>query len=331
MLSRLFVFSAALIAACASVAPTAQAQDPRCSQPQFVGADELGGDACQKVIDIYNYMNIQFGTLVAGGNATLGRGGTLGGLGHFAVGLRANAMATSIPNIELTGISLGPVGAPQSFVTNQYLVPFPVLDAAVGLFRGFPAGVSYIGGVDLLASATVLPQFSQQSVSVATLDHAYDFGFGARIGILQETFATPGVSFTYFRRDLPKATVTATANQTDDVSVQDYQMKTSAWRLVAGKSFTIVGVAAGIGQDKYDGNARLTYDVQGVTPTDTLTLRTKPTRTSAFLDLSLNVALLKIVGEAGHVWGGSVSTYNTFDPVANEARWYWSLGLRLGL
>src|SRR5690348_3226902 len=196
MLSRLFVFSAALIAACASVAPTAQAQDPRCSQPQFVGAGELGGDACQKVIDIYNYLNIQFGTLVAGGNATLGRGGNLGGLGHFAIGLRANAMATSIPDIEQTGISLGPVGAPQSFVTNEYLVPFPVVDAAVGVFQGIPVGLSHMGGVDLLVSATVLPRLTEQSVSVRTPDHAYDFGFGARIGILQETFATPGVSFT---------------------------------------------------------------------------------------------------------------------------------------
>src|SRR5690242_11410397 len=328
MRPRLLALGVLVVAASAS---TARAQDPRCSNTQIVGPGALGGDACQKVIDIYNYMNIQFGTLVAGGNATLGQSGNLGGLGHFAVGLRANAMATSIPDIQQTGISLGPVGAPQTFVTNTYFVPLPAIDAAVGLFNGFPLGLTSVGGVDLLVSATVLPSFTEQSVSVKTVDHPYNFGFGARIGLMRETFATPGISFTYFRRDLPKTTITATASSTDSVSVQDYQLKTSAWRIVAGKSFAIIGVAAGIGQDKYDADATLTYDVSGTRPDSALTLGTKPTRTNAFVDLSLNLAVLKIVGEAGHVSGGSVTTYNIFDPVANEGRWYFSLGLRGGL
>lgn len=324
------LFALGVLAVAAS-ASTLHAQDARCTDTRFVGPAQLGGDACQKVIDIYNYMNIQFGTLVAGGNATLGQSGNLGGFGHFAVGVHANAMATSIPDIAQTGISLGPVGAPQTFVTNTYFVPLPAVDAAVGVFQGFPLGLTSIGGVDLLVSATALPSFTEQSVRVKTVDHPYDFGFGARIGLMRETFATPGISFTYFRRDLPKTTITATASASDSVTVEDYQLKTSAWRLTAGKSFAIIGVAAGIGQDKYDANATLTYDVSGTRPTDSLTLGTKPTRTNVFVDLSLNLAVLKIVGEAGHVAGGSVTTYNIFDPVANEGRWYFSLGLRGGL
>ena len=76
----------------AAAALPAQSIDPHCSDPAIVGVAHQGGDACQKVADLFNYMNMQLGTWVAGGNPTLGQGGTLGGLGHFSVGVRANVM-----------------------------------------------------------------------------------------------------------------------------------------------------------------------------------------------------------------------------------------------
>jgi hypothetical protein len=39
-------------------------------------------NACQKTIDLFQYMAPQFGILVTGGNAMLGQGGTVGGWGH---------------------------------------------------------------------------------------------------------------------------------------------------------------------------------------------------------------------------------------------------------
>src|SRR5215212_2514924 len=53
-------------------------------------------DACQKAIDLFNYMAPQLGISITGGNATLGKGGTLGGLGHFSLGLRLNVVQGSI-------------------------------------------------------------------------------------------------------------------------------------------------------------------------------------------------------------------------------------------
>jgi hypothetical protein len=47
-------------------------------------------DACQQAYDIYQFMAPQLGLALAGGNATLGQGSTLGGFGHFSIGLRAN-------------------------------------------------------------------------------------------------------------------------------------------------------------------------------------------------------------------------------------------------
>lgn len=328
---RLGVLGVGVVAACVSTASPVRAQDARCTDPRFVGAGELGGDACQKVVDIYNYMNGELGTLVSGGNATLGQSGSLGGLGHFAISVRANAMSTAVPDIQQVGVALSPVGAPEMIPTNDNFVPLPNVDVAVGLFKGFPIGLSHVGGVDLLVSATALPGLSLQSIDVATPDGSLDFGVGVRVALLDESLVAPGVAVTYFRRDLPRTTITATAGSTSSVTVQDYQIKTSAWRLVAGKSFLAVGVVAGIGQDRYEGRANLTYNVDGTRPEDPIILDAAPTRTNAFLDASVNILALKLVGEVGRVWGGDVTTYNTFAPGSSDARWYGSLGLRVGL
>src|SRR5919199_6269481 len=105
---RLALGAAVTLAVAAPI--KAQSVDSRCNG-EFAGPGRVGGDACQKVIDLYKYMNVQLGTSVAGGNATLGQGGSLGGLGHFAVDLRANAMRASVPDVEATGVQAGPAGA----------------------------------------------------------------------------------------------------------------------------------------------------------------------------------------------------------------------------
>src|SRR5918912_2035211 len=96
------VLCAVAAAATLAAAAPAQSVNPGC-RSSFAGPAQIGGDACQKVVDLYRYMNVQLGTSVAGGNATLGQGGSLGGLGHFAVDLRANAMRASVPDVAATG------------------------------------------------------------------------------------------------------------------------------------------------------------------------------------------------------------------------------------
>ena len=48
--------------------------DHHCTDPAIIGVLHEGGDACQKVADLFNYMNMELGTWVAGGNPTMGRG-----------------------------------------------------------------------------------------------------------------------------------------------------------------------------------------------------------------------------------------------------------------
>src|SRR5919204_6253244 len=57
------------------------AQSSQC--PSGTNQQRATQDACQQSIDLFKYMVPQLGIAITGGNATLGQGGALGGLGHF--------------------------------------------------------------------------------------------------------------------------------------------------------------------------------------------------------------------------------------------------------
>src|SRR5687768_2682749 len=89
-----------LIAAAASVPNTLTAQggiDPRC--PGVGLQNVVAQDACQKAIDIFAFMTPQLGIGLVGGNATLGTGGALGGIGRFSIGVRGNAIRGRMPQV----------------------------------------------------------------------------------------------------------------------------------------------------------------------------------------------------------------------------------------
>src|SRR2546423_11982148 len=105
MKARLFV----LIAVVSLVAASAEAQTgvdtQRCPPGTANGfgvpdQTRASQDACQKAIDVFQYLAPQLATSVAGGNATLGQAGSLGGLGHFSAGFRINALQGSLPQVQ---------------------------------------------------------------------------------------------------------------------------------------------------------------------------------------------------------------------------------------
>jgi hypothetical protein len=54
------------------------------------------------------------------------------------------------------------------------------------------------------------------------------------------------------------------------------------------------------------------------------------TRSNVFLDVSLNLPILKIIGEVGQVSGGSVPLTNSFSSGgATDSRVFGSLGIRI--
>lgn len=313
-----------------ALALPAQAIDSHCSDPSIVGVAHQGGDACQKVADLFNYMNMQLGTWVAGGNPTLGQGGTLGGLGHFAVGVRANVMKATIPRVDDIQVQPGPPVSTR-IPSDDKWVGLPAVDVAVGIFKGFPVGLTNVGGIDALVNVSYLPSYTQHSLHVGAQDNKWKIGFGGRLGIIQESLLIPGVGVSYMVRDLPTAELSGVDNSGNSVSINDYKIRTKQWRLTASKKILFLGLAAGVGQDKYDTKASLTYNVDGNTPDGPIALHISPKRTNYFADLSFNLLLAHFVAEIGRVTGGDIATFNTFDTAASASRTYGSLGIRIGL
>lgn len=327
MRKSLFIATALLVSASAAGAQTV---DPQC---QNAGQAELR-DGCQKAVDIFNYVAPQLGTVIAGGNATLGQGGTLGGFPHFAVSLRANAIAGSLPDVEAHTPSTDGTAVASTYPVQDQPLGLPSIDAAIGLFAGLPVPfVTKIGGVDLLLSAAYVPDYSTDNISITAPDGSLKVGYGFRLGLLQESLTVPGVSATYFKRDLPTVNIAGVSGD-DTISVNNLALKTTAWRVTASKNFFVFGLALGAGQDRYESAADLAVVVQdgfGSYRGEPFQFNQNVTRTTYFADLYFNVLLAKFVGEVGMVSGGDIPTYNQFEgKKADDSRVYGSLGLRVG-
>ncbi|MEP6692947.1 MAG: hypothetical protein ABJD07_17450, partial [Gemmatimonadaceae bacterium] len=309
---RLVGVLTATAALCAPLAPLgAQSRYGECD----AGTLSLR-DACYKAVDLFNYLAPQLNTSIAGGNATLGQGGTLGGFPHWSGELRASGMSGSLP--QISGLQLSTAGQVATDIpVRSQAIGIPTVDAAIGLYRGVALPAMDVLGVDLLLSAAYVPTLNGASMGVHPTGAAFRLGYGARIGLMQESAALPGVSLTYMVRDLPTADVVGTtidrsSGETDTVGVRGLSLTTKAWRLVASKSFTFFGLVAGVGQDRYQSSGNLSVYVKDAngcssgcsgTPfgfSQTLT------RMNYFADVAFNLKVAKLVGEIGRVSGGSV-------------------------
>lgn len=297
-------------------------------------------DACQLAVDLFEVMAPQLGLAITGGNPNLGQSGALGGLGHFTVGVRANVFRGTVPQIQNVTLSTSGrvqrgTGGTAPVPTDERFVGLPTVDAGIGLFKGFPLGLTNVGGVDLLLSAMYVPEINTDAVDVSP-DSPLKLGVGARLGLIQESLVTPGVSVTILRRALPKTSIVGTTDQGDTLDLHALESKSTSWRLVAGKNLLLFGIAAGIGQDRYDADTdvRANVSAPGVPlrfNSDIISLSQKVTRTNMFVDLYYNLPFTKIVLEVGQATGGSVQTYNAFSgKQADASRVYGALGVRVG-
>lgn len=283
-------------------------------------------DACQKATDLWAYMMPQIGTSLVGGSHTLGMGTTLGGFPHFALALRGNAVMGDLPDLSNLNVSLG--GRQNSNIDSKnQILGLPGVDFAVGIYKGFPLGVTRIGGVDLIGSVTYVPQIKGDGVTLAAQDGSTKIGLGARIGLLEQSLIVPGISFSYLVRDLPVMSLTARASNAD-FALNDFSVKTTSWRLAAQKNLLLFQLGAGVGQDTYDASSRITGTVTGggsFTSSPSQELK----RTTMYGSVGFNLLIAKIVAEIGQVSGGEVTTFNTFSEAADKSRLYGSVGLRI--
>lgn len=337
------LFAVVSMLALAAAAAGAQSVDTKSCPPgtanSFGVPDQTRAvqDACQKAIDLFQFMMPQLAISLTGGNATLGSASTLGGIGHFSLGLRANAIRGDLPQFDNSNAPVVTGAQQTTYTTKSQIIGLPVADLAVGIFKGIPLGITNVGGLDAIVSASYLPAFHNGTVDVAVPNGSLKLGYGARLGILQESLLIPGVSVTYLRRDLPTVDLTSNFNK-DTLAVNSFSVQTKAWRVVASKSLLVFGLAVGGGQETYNSSADVRASIDARPPLTNSRSSAGPvhltqdlTRTNVFADLSLNIPLFKVVGEIGQVSGGTVGTFNQFSGNAADAsRVYGSVGVRLG-
>jgi hypothetical protein len=322
----------------AAIAAPAQAQCPTAA-----------ADGCQKAVDLLNFMTPQLATALVGGNPTLGQGGVLGGLGHFSIDIRASVVNGQLPQFNNVGLSTS--GAQHStFTSKQQYIPFPSVDAGIGLWRGLSLGVTHVGGVDALVTMTYIPNnigqgdkttcagcSNSDQTNFTVTGGNEKFGYGFRLGLLEESVVTPGVSFAWVQRDLPILSLTSSvdasgSNPSGTIALNNFTINTSAWRITAAKSFLIFGISGGLGQDKYDASSSITATVTAPgNPSGTQAANLSMTRMNYFVGAYVNLFIFKLEGEYGQVTGGTVpAAFNSFGSDAATSRSYATLGLRFG-
>jgi hypothetical protein len=313
--------SASVVAALISLTTMVHAQASECSD--YSGRTER---VCSAAIDGTRALHPIAGLLVSGGNPVLGTANTLGGLGHFSVTARANAAHVVLPDVNYDG-STSTVPA-----SDETFAPTPLLEVAAGIYGGMPSGLL---AIDFLGSAQLLPTDQIDHLTVESGarrigDVALGFGYGVRVGLVRESGPVPGVSVSVMRRDIPQLAYGDLAD--GDQYSYAVNLHATNLRVVASKQLAIVDVAAGLGWDKYTGDASVQFRdpvtslVQPEIPFDL-----NQSRALAFLDAGLDLSAVKLLGEVGYQGAQDQKLSTDFEDFdTTKGKFFASFGLRVG-
>lgn len=313
---RPWATAALLVAAAGPLA----GQNPECSPYSSFTRTR---NVCNAAVDGSRAFQPIVGLLTSGGNPVLGTSGALGGLGHFSLGARVNATEVVLPDPNYDGATTT-VGK-----SGEIFLPSPLVEGAVGVLGG-PLGLDLLGAAQLLPTG-IVDNLTVDPNAARVGSIALGLGVGARLSLLQDRSALPGVSVSLVRRSIPRV-------QYGDVPAGDqysYAADLRAWNLRAtvGKRFSVLALAAGVGQDWYDGSARIQFrDPVTTLPAPPIDLDLSNSRTVGFVNAGLQLRVLKLVAEAGYQLGkdqGLTTTFTDFDPKAG--RFFAGAGLMLGL
>lgn len=318
---RILVASFA-VAAFSLTAPSAASAQQACA----AGSNPLAADACATGADFLRYMAPQLGTSLVGGSHTLGIGTNLGGLFHFAIALRANAVMGHVPDID--NLSAG-AATTRNYAVKEQVIGLPTVDFALGLTKGFNVGVTRIGGIDLIGGATYVPEVTEDDFSIQAPDGSLSIGYGARIGLLQQSALIPGVAFSWMKRDMPTLNLGTSTTGGDQLSINNLAINSTSWRLSAQKNFLMFQFGAGFGKDNYDFDADVAASVDNGLYQGSFNAAQAMERTTMYGSLGINLLLVKVVGEVGQVSGGDAPTFHSFDTPADAKRMYGTLGVRI--
>ncbi len=303
-----------------ALAVPALAQTPECA-----GYVSNAQRVCAAAVDGTRAFHPLVGVLVSGGNPTIGSAATLGGLGHASLTVRANAVSLVLPDVNYTGSSSTvPVG-------DKIFAPAPLLEGAVGLYKGMPGGLL---AVDFLGSAQLLPTDQVDHLVVDSGARrigsiALGLGYGARIGILRGMGPLPAVSVSVMRRDIP--TITYGDVAAGDQFSYGVDLHATNLRLIASKQVAVLDLAAGVGWDKYTGDAIIQFR-------DPITSVLQPnvpveldnSRVLGFINAGLSMSMVRLTGEVGYQGGKDQELSTDFEDFdTTKGKFFAGLGLRV--
>ncbi|HYJ80399.1 MAG TPA: hypothetical protein VEW03_12380, partial [Longimicrobiaceae bacterium] len=236
------------------------------------GVPQQARETCLTVAQAAESAQPQLGILIAGGNPVLGTASTggvrLGLVPRVSAGLRLNVVFARVPDIIVDQS-----GAAQT-VNETLGIPAPALggNVSLGLFPGLSLAPTLggFGAVDLLGSATWLPF---KTLGVEGFDEdtpEFAFGGGVRVGLLRESFVTPGVSVSAMYRRLgrvrfgdvcpggesPTAPPGGTCLSEGDVGEFEFDLTNWSYRAAVSKRFLGLGLTAGLGYDRFESDVR---------------------------------------------------------------------------
>lgn len=311
----------------------------------------LAVEECTVVAQAVDAAQPQLGILMAGGNPILGTASTggvrLGLIPRVSVTARVNVVAARLPDIreELQG----------GENVQEFAVPAPAVGANVslGLTQGFSVApmIGGFGAIDLLGSVSVLPLSLLDDFG----DNAFSWGAGARVGLIRESFVTPGVSVSLMYRnlgdvafgDVCSGTETPAVENRSVCSVNDdeqdfgeieFGLSNLSARAAVSKRLLGLGLTAGVGYDKFETDADFAFRAPtGPGGSDQVfrysDIAVDNDRWSAFLDASFTVLVASLIAEVGWMQGSDAiadfPSTSDFDP--SEGTWFGSLGARLSL
>jgi hypothetical protein len=361
-MKRHFTVLSCIAALAAAVEPAGAQRHPAdaCEHPQLSGEWR---DACLAVAQAAESAQPQLGILIAGGNPTLGTaspgGLRLGILPRVSATARLNLVLVRLPDLLVEGGTGGRI-------SQSLAVPAPALggNVSLGVWPGASLlpGIGGIGSIDLLGSATYLPfrllgvpGFDEESPDLA-------LGFGARVGIVRESFVAPGISVSVMRRSLGRVTFgnVCRGSEVPDPTLGpdfhrcvetlegggergddgEFAFDLTGWstRLAASKRLLGLGLTVGLGHDRF--RSDLAVGVRGPESTASVgtpffrapDLRVTESRNSAFVNVSYTLLLATIALEGGVMQGGdAVAGFpldrSDFDPRRGTA--FGSLGARI--
>jgi hypothetical protein len=280
---------------------------------------------CDAAVDGTRAFHPVAGILVSGGNPTIGSAGTLGGLGHASLTLRANGVNIVLPDVGYTGSSSTvPAG-------DKLFAPAPLVEGSLGLYGGLPSGLL---AVDFLGSAQLLPanqidNFSVDADARRIGDIALGLGFGARIGLVKEMGPLPAISVSVMRRDIPELTY-GDINAGDRFSYA-VDLNATNLRLIASKKLVVLDLAAGIGWDKYTGDAVIRFrDPITLVAQPDIPLELNNSRALGFINAGLSLSKFRLTGELGYQAGKDQNLSSDFEDFdTTKGKLFAGLGLRV--